>query len=396
MAPEALRAAGVPAVVARLREHARVLVVQDTTAVAVRAAPAALGPLRAPGARGLLLPSARAVSVDGVPLGLLHQAVWTRDPTETGKAATRRQRPITAKESGRWLTALAASQAVLPEDVASVTIAEREADIYAVFAAPRRAGADLLIRAAQERCVAEAGRCRWATVAHTPPAGTLDVALRRRDEQPPRTAHLTRRFATVPLLPPRNHADRAARRPIPVPAVVAAEEAPPEGAEPVCWRVLPTLPVPDAAAASEIVRLSTLRWLIERYHFVLKSGGGGEELHLETRARLERALATSALVAWRLLGLTYLARQDPDAPGDRSLATHEWPALYGIQHHTPLPPASPPTLHDAARWLAHRGGFLGRRHDGEPGVVVIWRGLRRLADIAAMWLLLSQPPPTPT
>lgn len=396
--PERLRAVGVPAVLARVRAQGRVLVVQDTTEVAVRAPAArgALGPLRAPGQRGLLLHSALAVSVDGVPLGLLHQAVWTRDPAETGKAATRRQRPIAAKESGRWLEALAASQAVLPEDVASVTIADREADIYELFAAPRRPNADLLIRAAQERCVAGDGRYLWATVAHAPPAGTLDVALRRRDDQPPRTARVTLRFTRVTLLPPRNHADRATLAPITLWAVVAEEDAPPDGADPVRWRLLTTLPVPDLAAAVEIVRLYTLRWLIERYHFVLKSGCGVEDLHLETRERLERALATYAIVAWQLLWLTYQARRQPDAPCDTILAIHEWQALYCTHHHTPLPPAAPPTLHDAVRWIAQLGGFLGRRHDGDPGVVTIWRGLRRLEDIAATWLLLHQPPLAPT
>ncbi|WP_423191610.1 IS4 family transposase [Chloroflexus aurantiacus] len=37
--------------------------------------------------------------------------------------------------------------------------------------------------------------------------------------------------------------------------------------------------------------------------------------------------------------------------------------------------ATPPTLSDAVRWIAHLGGFLGRIHDGEPGVTTIWHGL---------------------
>jgi len=393
--PEALRTAGVPAVLGRVREHARVLVVQDTTEIAVRApgTAAVLGRLRAAGQRGLLVHSALAVSPDGVPLGLLHQTVWTRDPAETGKAATRRQRPITDKESGRWLIALTASQAVLPTEVASVTIADREADIYELFAAPRRAHDDLLIRAAQDRCVVGEAHSLWATLAQAPAAGDLTVALRRRDEQPPRTAVVTLRFARVTLLPPRNHPDRATLAPLTLWAVTAEEAAPPGCVDPVRWRLLTTLPVPDFAAAVEIVRLYTLRWLIERYHFVLKSGCGVEDLRLETVERLERAVATYALVAQRLLWLTYQARRHPDASCDTILATHEWQALFCIHFQTPLPPATPPALHDAVRWIAQLGGFLARRHDGDPGVVTIWRGLRRLDDIAAVWLLLQSPPP---
>ena len=40
------------------------------------------------------------------------------------------------------------------------------------------------------------------------------------------------------------------------------------------------------------------------------------------------------------------------------------------------------------RMIATLGGFLGRKADGEPGVKTIWRGLRRLDDIAAICKLL--------
>ena len=33
--------------------------------------------------------------------------------------------------------------------------------------------------------------------------------------------------------------------------------------------------------------------------------------------------------------------------------------------------------------IARLGGFLARQSDGEPGTQVLWRGLRRLDEIAA-------------
>ena len=42
---------------------------------------------------------------------------------------------------------------------------------------------------------------------------------------------------------------------------------------------------------------------------------------------------------------------------------------------------------ETTRLVAKLGGFLARKSDGEPGVQTIWRGLRRLDDLAAMWLL---------
>lgn len=131
------------------------------------------------------------------------------------------------------------------------------------------------------------------------------------------------------------------------------------------------------------------RWLIERYHFVLKSGCGLEKLQLETAERIHRALATYCIVAWRLLWLTYEARHNPDSPCDRVLEAHEWQSLYCTTHQTSIPPVTPPSLHDAVLWTAKLGGFLARKGDGEPGVKTIWRGLRRLHDIANTWQLLQ-------
>ncbi len=156
------------------------------------------------------------------------------------------------------------------------------------------------------------------------------------------------------------------------------------------------MPVTTYEEAVQIVLWYSLRWLIERYHFVLKSGCRIEELQLETAQRLERALATYCIVAWRLLWLTYQARQAPESSCEVVLQQDEWQALYATMHQTTTVPEQPPTLHEAVSWIARLGGFLGRKSDGEPGVKVIWRGLRRLEDIVATWRLLHpMDPPAP-
>lgn len=146
------------------------------------------------------------------------------------------------------------------------------------------------------------------------------------------------------------------------------------------------------------MRAYAQRWLVERYHFALKSGCRVEDLQLRTTERVERALAVYAIVAWRLLWLTYLARADPEAPCTVALTTPEWQVLYVTIHQTPDLPVRPPPLGQAVRWVARLGGFLGRAGDGEPGVKVLWRGLRRLEDLTLGWQLASAfpSPATPT
>lgn len=120
---------------------------------------------------------------------------------------------------------------------------------------------------------------------------------------------------------------------------------------------------------------------------MLKSGCGIEPLQRETAARLERAVAGCCIVAWRLLWLTYQARETPDVAWSDVVARHEWEALVGTVQDTPVPPTEPPTLREAVRMVAQLGGFLARKGDGAPGVKTIWRGRIRLDDIAATWLL---------
>jgi hypothetical protein len=40
----------------------------------------------------------------------------------------------------------------------------------------------------------------------------------------------------------------------------------------------------------------------------------------------------------------------------------------------------PPSLRTMTRYLAQLGGFLARKHDGEPGTKSIWQGYQRLND----------------
>jgi hypothetical protein len=389
--PEAIRASHTQSTVKRVQRH--VLAVQDTTDLDFAHHPTTkgVGPLDNSFQQGLKVHSTLAVSSQGVPLGLLHQEVWARDPETRGISHRCRQREIKDKESQRWLTALEASQQSVPAGVQVVTVADREADIYDLFAWPRRPGAHLLIRGTHDRRVGEVGYL-WETMRQSPVCGRYTFAWRRKDGQPAREVTVCVRCASLEIQPPHHHPKRGTLKPVRVQGVLAEEENPPPGVTPVCWLLLTTLPVDSLEDAQRYIRCYSYRWLIERYHFVLKSGCRLEQLQLEEARRIQRALATYCIVAWRLLWLTYEARQNPDTPCDKVLEAHEWQSLYCRIHRTPQPPVEPPTLRQAVRWIAQLGGFLGRKSDGEPGVKTIWLGFRRLNDLAAMWQLLHSLP----
>ena len=102
---------------------------------------------------------------------------------------------------------------------------------------------------------------------------------------------------------------------------------------------------------------------------------------------MEKALATYAIVAWRLLWLTYEARKNPEKRIDEVLEEQEWQVLYLATQKQKQLPMVIPTLREGVRQIASKGGFLGRKGDGEPGVKTLWRGWQRLEDMVIGWQL---------
>lgn len=394
--PEAIRQAHQRSTIERVKQQAVVIAIQDTTELNFTHHPSkkGMGYLDNAAASGLKVHSVLCSTQDGVPLGVVHQQVWHRDPCELGKKHQRHKTTIQDKESQRWLSALALTQSLIPEEIVVVTVADREADIYDLLMLPRRPNSEFLIRANHNRCVKrkdedqQLERLQQA-IGQIPTCGQLSLELRRHPGREARIATLTLRTTTVELQPPAAHRERENLKPVYVQVILAQEENPPPAVEPVRWLLLTTLTVTCFEDVVQCLRWYSYRWLIERYHYVLKSGCRLEQLQLETAERIHRALATYTIVAWRLLWITYLARYQPDQPADTVLETHEWQALYCTIHQTPLPPDTPPDLRTCVRWIAQLGGFLARKHDGEPGVKTIWQGLRRLHDIAQTWLLVS-------
>ena len=380
--PDDIRRAHRQATVDRLPDAGVVLAIQDTTALSFTSHKAVrgLGYLTQRHQRGLLVHSLLAARDDGVPLGVVHQEVWARSRKRFGRRRSRARRRTARKESRRWLTAMQEAAALAGPRRSVVVVADREADLFDLFAAPRPAGVDLLVRAKPRRRLHRGARLLGEAAAAAPVLGALTVTLPRADNRPARTATLALRAAAVTLERPSVHPRRRFLRPAPAWVILAEQTDAAPGETPLRWLLLTTRPIRTAEAAAQAVLWYSRRWLIERLHFVLKSGCRIEELQLETAARLRRALATYLLVAWRLLWLTYEARRRPDEP---SATVWQAAELEVLLRHFQLPlDGPPPTLREAVRLVARLGGFLNRRGDGEPGVKCLWRGWRELQAMA--------------
>jgi hypothetical protein len=313
---------------------------------------------------------------------------WARDPDQHGQ-----QRPPDGRESRKWLDAYQVLQDIAPRvpETCLVSIGDREADLFELFALARDPKSPrLLVRACQGRrrkVSTEAGRLPlWEHMQALPVAGQVSVEIPRRGQHKGRVAQLAVRFGGVRIDPPKGTADA----PIDLWAVYLHEEDPPEGSQAVEWMLLTNVATTSVEDALERARWYAARWGIEVFHRTLKTGCQLEDRQLGYAVRLENCLAIDMVVAWRTYYLTILGRMDPQAPSTEFFRDPEWRALYSGYHHTTEIPTTPPTLRDATRWIAIKGGFQGRKSDGHPGAEVMWHGLQKL-DVAIEMYLLYHP-----
>jgi hypothetical protein len=367
-----------------------VLILHDTTEFVFQRESAAgfglltkarLGDGREMTVRGLLMHSSMALTLDGVPLGLASVQFRSRqrfkDANAPERGANPTRIPIEEKESHRWLENLRESGRLLGNPERQVHIGDRESDIYELFCTAQSEHAHFLVRTCVDRLTDEGGHTVAKAMEKPDGSGShtlfFDAGGGRVEE-----AWLDVRWRRLRILPP---AGKRARWPeLELTVIHATERGAPAGREPIDWKLLTSLPVSSLEEAVGKMDWYALRWKIETFHKVLKSGCRAEDSQLRTSERVVKLIALYCIVSWRVFWMTMLNRANPQAEVSQVLTPEEQAALDAV-----VPPkrGHPPhsTLGDYLKALARLGGWLARAHDGPPGNMVIWRGWRRLEDI---------------
>jgi hypothetical protein len=372
----------------RMSHQDVMLMVQDTTALnyASEQESCGLGLLGDGGdALGLWLHTTMAVDEQGAALGIMQAQMWTRDPARSGTARLRKQKGIEDKESQRWLTSFQESVrlADLLPSRRLINIADREADIYELFAlAVEHSQVGVVIRARHDRRLENEQKSLSKALAAQPAAGVVEITVPRKPGVRSHKAQLEIRFSPIAVRPKHGQAQGLNLW------AVEARQIGVSAPKAIWWRLLTNLPVTDFAGAVEKVQWYRLRWRIEEFHRVLKSGCNAEGRQLERVERLKKVLVLDMIVAWRVMELTRVARQSPNKPATELLTEEEVLVLRAVARK--LEGKSFITLNEAVRAIAQMGGFLARKSDGEPGAMTIWYGLQRLHEYTTAFSLLSK------
>ncbi|MHB1951898.1 MAG: IS4 family transposase [Acidiferrobacteraceae bacterium] len=323
--------------------------------------------------RGLHLHSTKVVNDSGLPLGVLRAHCWAPQPkpeTETRKTC---DIPIEEKETYTWIVGMRDCEAVAADmpHTHIYQVMDREADFFELFDAwrdgPRRT--DLLVRANHNRRTTDEELKLFDAARAAIPSLRLQLCIKRQSARPKkskqkarparieRTAEVTLRYRQVELRPPDylRH-----KKPMTLWVVHLVEETPPEGVDPIEWFLLTTREVTTGEQANSLVEYYCLRWRIEDFHRVLKSGCGIEELRNDTAERLKRAIAIYMVIAWRIMLMTLLGREVPELPPDVLFSDIELKMLEAFANSRPdLKP--PNSLGLPCSWWEDSEGTRGAR-----------------------------------
>lgn len=397
----------------RMAAQPTVILVQDTTEIDVTRPEQQVvgaGPLDGNSRRGALLHLLHAFTPDGTPLGTIQGTAWTREEGPGCASLTRAQRaamPIEDKESRRWVLGLrqAVEQSRHCPATRLILAADSESDIYEVLAegTAETNRIDWIVRACQDRVLlCEGGENKGEThlrdyLLEQPELFRKTIPVRgrkakvgcetsgRKQPRQSRKAEVVIRAARVTLRPPWR-ADRKLP-PVTINVVLVREVDPPPGDEPVEWLLLTTLPVDDLEKVREVIQYYCMRWMIEVFFRVLKSGCLVEDRLFEYMDRLLTCLGVYVIVAWRTLYVCRLGRSCPEMDCEAIFEPAEWKSVWKVVHRED-PPAKPPALGVFVRLVAQLGGYIDRKRT-EPGPQTLWIGLQRMHDFATCWQLFG-------
>ena len=350
---DALMASHFEATECRIRQQDSkiILCIQDTTELDFNGQETeGLGRLSYDKQRGMYLHPTLCITPERLPLGITDTWMWSRG---LSKAADQANPSI--KESRRWIEGYerVAELAARCPGHRLIYTGDRESDFYDLLKRAQALDypADLLIRAQHNRALGDDLKL-WDAIEQQQALTRITFTKPRKQGEKARKVVQEIKVLRYTLRPKSKH-------PMLLTLVQAKEINPPAGKSPLIWRLVTNRCVETADAACELIDWYRARWEIEMFFDVLKVGCRVEKLQLDTKERIEKALALYIMVAWRIMFLMRLGRTCPELPADLVFDPLEWKVSFRLGKKA-LPDGIP-TLNQVIRNLAELGGLSGQK-----------------------------------
>lgn len=380
--------------VKRASSYPYILAIQDTSLMSYNghSNDNGMGRTRGTG-RGFFLHSTIAVAPDGNFLGVLSNLMWARTEAKRKKINSRLQRKDgEERESYRWHESIGITAELLENKTGFISIADREADSGDFFLHTLDAGAEFIVRQKMSRTILNSENKSYEHIKNTPIKGSKDVfitnkhhvkrgtSLRVKDEfgKYERETTLYYQYDQIEICATAKDYSKDIKMNI----VRIFEEG--NHKDKIDWCLLTSLPIENLEDAEVVAKYYAIRWRIELFFKVMKSGCKAEKCRLSTFERMQKFVVLTTVIAWRISWLKYYSEQNPEDSAGTILSSIEKTIISKINKHE-----GELSISQALLWIAKLGGHLNRKNDGPPGFQTIWSGLMRLRDLEQGYLLFQ-------
>lgn len=401
------------ATIERIKKESVVLLPQDTSALNYSSKPSIkdLGNIGSSKTKGYFLHPLLAITPSRVNLGVLDAKIWTRDLEKKKRTDHETYAlPIEEKEKVRWIESYRVACDIAKEcpNTQIITMGDREADFADLFGVVQdiqkknEKYAHIIVRSCHDRAVelstdsfdkANEDLCNEereklekklkSKLKLSNPLGEVKFTIPAATNRPART--VTQILKSTKITFKKRSTGKNSNYPrVTINALMAIEENPPEGIEPLIWIFLTTLPVDTFEQIALIIQYYLCRWEIEVFFKILKSGCGVEERRL-TGGAIIPLIAIFLIIAWRIMYSMKMGRSFPEMSCETIFRASEWKSVHKILKKEIKMPEVPPSLGVFIKMIATLGGYLNRKNDPPPGPKVMWIGFNRMYDFALAW-----------
>jgi hypothetical protein len=370
-----------------------ILVIQDTTDLIYTQFPSTqgLGEVNksegyANAVKGIKLHNSIAVSMDGVPLGLLRQSFFTHEDYKSKRGQVgkntvgmNKKIPIEQKESFRWIEHFKKTNELLGFDNRRIIhVADRECDIFEFLFEVETAKSLYVIRSSRDRISNgtrhSKNQCTIQKQLDSAQSiGTISVV---KDNI---SIDCNIKYISANIIPPQRLPEAKSMVLMPI-KVNVVEVKSLEKSNNLHWRILTNLPVDNFEEALTVVSIYKRRWAVECFHRILKSGFSIEKARLKNRFRIENLASILSIAAWYIFWLYSFARVHPNLLAQKICDSLTIKILKISAKKLKVDIKGKFNIEKAILIIARLGGFSARQSDGEPGMMSIWRGWGKLNE----------------
>lgn len=324
-------------------------------------------------------------------IGVPSQQFYIRKPrpkSEMNKSSFKAK--SRARESQLW-TNSGNNLGKKPSDVEWIRICDRGADIYELLLQCKEMQHSFVIRASTDRTLlteesrVSAGTKLFKAAETGKKLGEYKIKLRSRKNMPARIANLSVRVRKICLISPKRPGKKMGALPPIHCWIVNVREKNNKSKDRLEWKLLCSNEIKNLSDALECIEQYKCRWLIEEYHKAIKTGLGAEKLQLESAHALFAAISMMSIVALRLIDLREKAKEQENNHHNNKTLSELEVKILEMKTGRKIK-----TYRELLFAVGQLGGFLGRKSDGTPGMITLWRGMNTLRLLVEGYQLLNK------